>query len=144
MNAKRFAVVAAVILGTSASAFAETWECDYKGRWTTSETNNTGEFAWRVDWASGEAGKWAITGDYDDAYGHSYLDGTCANHTCNFSQTYKTGQLKGKVYFWTGTYKDKVESKEKTINTFVGTWGTTAADRTNGGPWSATAAYHKM
>jgi hypothetical protein len=130
-------VLLGLLLGAG-TAHAEQWKCTYTGQWSTRGSSDAGTFAWALKWVSGPAG-WKVLGDYTDKYGYSYLDGLCANKVCQLNQHYKSGRLAGKWYYWQGTYTDRFEGPNRTINTFVGTWGYTPANRAAGGPWSATA-----
>ena len=130
-----------LLLATTAPAIAETWKCDYSGRWSTTGSANEGTFDWKLVWTS-KAGGWRMVGDYTDKYGMSYLGGTCQNKTCKFTQTYKSGSLNGNQYSWTGTYTDKWDGKTRTINTFTGNWR--ALKGGTAGRWSATAICNKQ
>lgn len=131
----------AVLGTTSIATAADSWTCGYQGSWTTTSTGNVGSFEWTVQWADNGAG-WAMIGEYDDKYGHAMLDGSCANKACAFTQTYTTGELKGKVYHWKGTYVDEKVRDGETVNRFKGTWGYSAAAK-DGGPWDAVAMCRK-
>ncbi|MDX1957622.1 MAG: hypothetical protein SFU98_03565 [Leptospiraceae bacterium] len=131
----------AILFALALPIFADSWNCDYNGTW--SSKSETEGFSWKLNWSPGSApGNWILTGDYDDKYGSSHLDGTCSSKKCKLTQTYQSGQLNGKVYYWAGTYSDKVVSATQTTNTFSGTWGTTA-NATGGGTWKATAKCNK-
>lgn len=126
-----------VVSASGSAALAVDWTCDYTGSWTTTSTNNTGEFKWTVLWTDNGAG-WTMFGEYDDQYGHAMLDGKCANKACSFTQKYTTGDLKDKTYFWTGTYSDEKTRDNETVNKFKGTWGYDNKAK-DGGPWNAVA-----
>ncbi|MFO0750553.1 MAG: hypothetical protein U1F43_33520 [Myxococcota bacterium] len=134
-----FCLVASILALTSlgAAAHAENWNCQYQGSWTTNSTGNTGEFNWSVLWTA-TGGGWRMQGEYDDRYGHSILDGKCSTSECTFRQTYRSGQLAGKVYYWQGNYSDDHTRPGETVNRFTGTWGY-SPDARDGGPWDAVA-----
>lgn len=117
---------------------AESWTCKYKGAWVTTASGNSDNFNWTVYWVQSEEG-WHILGNFRDKYGFSWLDGNCADNSCDFIQTYKEGKLKGKSYYWTGDYTDKTQSAGVTHNYFEGTWGYSADNYEDGGNWKAQA-----
>lgn len=133
MRCELFALVFTAVLATANTADAETWTCDYSGRWSTTGSANHGRFKWHVTWRGSSTRGWAVTGDYRDRSGRSNLDGRCERKHCVLTQTYKTG----KRYTWTGTYTDQNTGRGRGINTFTGTWR--ANDGSTHGPWSATA-----
>lgn len=141
---KRFVIAAASLVTLAASgslAMADDWTCSYQGSWTTTSTGNVGNFEWTVEWTSTSSG-WHMIGEYDDKYGHAMLDGDCSNKACKFTQTYTTGELNGKVYYWQGSYTDEGTRNGESVNRFKGTWGYNAASK-DGGPWNAVAMCRK-
>ncbi len=128
----------AVCLGVAAMspAFAERWLCEYDGQWSTFNSNEKGKFNWSVEW-QGTRNGWEVTGDYEDRFGKSTLDGKCDDSSCRFGQTYRSGELKGKRYFWKGDYTDDLKGNTST-NRIQGTWGTNSAAN-DGGNWRAVA-----
>ncbi len=135
---KLLLAAAATVLAVATPAHAESWTCVYKGRWITTKTQNTDEMNWVLRWDKAKTG-WNLTGLYADKYGKASFTGACANKSCDMTQTYSSGSLKGKRYFYTGTYQDKALSATSTENTFHGTWGTKSDNRTNGGVWESVA-----
>lgn len=133
-----FALSVMALSATVGPAFAaETWTCNYKGKWATTSSENKGDFNWVVYWVKESVGKWSVLGNYTDRYGFSWFDGNCGNGKCTFNQTYKQGDLKGNTYIWQGDYTDKSLGKGKTLNTIAGRWGT--KDVPNQGQWNAIA-----
>ena len=49
-----------------------------------------------MKWAGTPGGEWKLTGSFDDKWGHSVFDGSCAKKKCDFTQQYPEGELKGK------------------------------------------------
>jgi hypothetical protein len=133
----------AAIGATAGTAHAEKWRCLYKGDWVTTKTGNTAKMDWLLDWTL-KGDHWEVIGDYNDKYGHAWFDGTCDDDSCDFVQSYKSGKLKGKKYFFTGGYHDEAIDETHTRNTFRGTWGYTAGDRTDGGEWRSIATCEKL
>jgi len=119
-------------------AHAESWRCQYKGRWITTRTRNTDKMDWVLVWEKAGA-KWKVVGDYSDKYGRASFDGECDDTKCDFEQSYKTGKLAGKKYYFTGSYTDRALSATSTENTFKGTWGYAKSNRLNGGIWDSIA-----
>jgi hypothetical protein len=134
--------VAAMTFGSAATAWADTWTCEYKGSYTNTKESTNGNFVWPVKWVGQPGGTWKLTGSFDDKWGHSVFDGICANKKCDFTQKYGAGPLKDKVYYWTGTYTDN-HAGGKDVNTFTGTWGHSLAHPDDGGPWNAIATCTK-
>ncbi len=132
--------VGALILwaGSEGRAEAQAWTCTYNGWWTTTATGNKGAFLWKLRWEPTPRG-WRMYGNYRDRYGFSFLDGYCKNHSCRFRQEYKSGEYKGKIYYWYGSYTDRRSGARSTINNFKGTWGYSPAARNDGGRWAARA-----
>ena len=129
------------VLGAATSARAEIWKCQYVGSWLTTASGNKDNFSWDIRWTKTDSG-WALTGDYQDKYGKSYFDGRCANKSCDFHQTYTTGKLAGKTYYYSGTYRNKSVGSSSSITAFDGTWGYTSP-ATDGGTWQAVATCAK-
>jgi hypothetical protein len=134
-------LVALVMLGGVARA--DRWRCEYKGDWTNTNDGNGGRFTWSLMWESRDGG-WKVTGDYEDRYGSSTLDGHCRDKRCTLDQHYTSGQLDGKWYYWQGTYSDTNDGPGRTINTFTGTWGNAPNHRGSGGEWKAKAVCRKQ
>lgn len=124
----------ALVVGLTGAAHAETWKCQYKGRWATEGGSPNGTLGWKLDW-NGETTVWAVSGTDRDQYGQSALAGTCEAGSCTIKQVYKDGKLKGIDYIWTGTYTDKALGTGKTENAFTGTWA--ASDGLTKGTWNA-------
>lgn len=119
-------------------ATPDIWKCDFTGTWTE-DGKNMGPFTWNIKW-DGEDDKWKVTGTSKDSLGTATTTGTCGEKNCTFKQTYTTGELKGSVYYFAGTYVDADGKTDDTlIETFKGTWGDAPADRKNGGTWNAKA-----
>ena len=137
MSNKLLSVTTLVLLMTGAAAHAEMWNCDYDGSWDTFDSSNQGSFQWHVIWQSSARGGWNLTGDYEDRYGESTLNGSCNDHSCLLKQAYSSGELEGKNYYWRGDYTDDLDG-DTSVNNFTGTWGTTSAAE-NGGNWHAIA-----
>lgn len=135
-------VVSSLALAAAAEpAHAEVWQCLYKGKWVTTKTKNSDTMDWLLQWESQKDGMWKVIGDYNDKYGHAWFDGLCDEHKhiCAFEQWYKEGKLAGKKYYFAGKYHDKMLAKDKTENTFVGTWGYSPEHPDDGGTWESTA-----
>jgi hypothetical protein len=130
-----------VVVASNDVAFAEQWQCDYKGKWSTTGTSDSGLFDWKLKWTS-KPGGWEVAGNYKDKYGESTLDGSCENKQCTLTQAYFKGELDGNKYTWAGKYTDKWESKSRTTSTFTGTWR--AHHNANHGVWNATAVCNKL
>jgi hypothetical protein len=130
-------LVTLISLAIAGQAQAATWSCVYDGSWSTLNSSDKGTFKWNMVWESKAGGGWAITGDYKDQYGNSILDGSCSDTACNLTQVYQSGELKGKKYYWKGTYTDEARSSSRTVNRFEGSWGSTPS--ASEGPWRAIA-----
>lgn len=117
--------------------YAETWMCKYDGTWSAFNSAEKGKFTWNMSWEGKTSTGWEITGDYNDHYGTSSLNGQCNRQTCELVQIYHSGRLNGKRYFWKGNYADKKIDSENTMNQFEGTWG--HAPGATDGLWRATA-----
>lgn len=120
------------------AAHAERWSCSYDGQWTTFNSPERGRFVWKVDWNSTSRG-WEVTGNYEDRFGLSELDGFCGEQSCSLRQVYKAGELRGQQFFWKGNYTDEAGStSDRTVNRISGTWGK-SRDARDGGDWRAVA-----
>ena len=121
-----------------ASATPDIWNCSFNGTWTE-DGKPMGAFTWSVKW-DGADDKWKVSGTSKDDLGTANTTGSCGEKTCKMSQTYTSGELKGKTYAWDGTYEDADGKTDDTlVETFKGTWGDSPTDRKNGGTWQAKA-----
>gem|GEM_PF-2348172 len=141
MHRKLVSMVMLLGLTTTVSAHAEAWSCEYDGSWSTFNSGDKDTFHWSVIWQGEAGGNWKITGDYNDNYGKSALNGNCSKQICNVTQVYQSGTLSGKQYFWKGKYTDQASGNGKTLNRFEGTWG--AKPNASDGPWKAVATCTK-
>lgn len=141
MKKSLFLAIIAISTVLMSNAFAdESWSCNYKGSWLRAKDKKSDNFNWTVKWLL-KRGKWSIVGDNTDSYGLSWFDGNCADQKCDFTQSYQSGKLKGKKYYYTGKFTNKSMSTTQTINTMGGTWGYETF--IGGGTWTATGVCSK-
>jgi hypothetical protein len=113
-------------------ARAETWTCRYDGSWITKKSGETGTFVWNATWDGGGA-KWRVSGSYNDNYGNAVIVADCVDKKCWGTWTYTSGSLSGKKYYMGGSYADGAGGE----NTISGSWGYSATNAADGGPWRA-------
>ena len=101
------AIALVLPLSGRVQATPEVWKCDFNGTWTE-DGKNMGTFTWNVTW-DGSDDKWTVTGTSKDSLGTANTTGTCGEKNCSIRQTYTSGELKGSIYYWSGTYVDADE-----------------------------------
>ena len=119
---------AVLVTAVTASAHADSKACHFQGSWLTTKTKNTDKIDWSVTWDGTAGAGWRISGAFDDRYGHALLDGACDAASCTFAESYKSGKLAGKQYYFTGAISG---------GAVTGTWGYKADSRADGGTWQA-------
>lgn len=137
-----FLATAGVMLLAQRPVAAETinWKCDFKGTYTVKGESGTKSFTWNVSWTESDGKMDKVTGKSSEEGSTSTTVGTCDAKTCLITETYTSGEEKGKVYYWTGDYTDtETKDEDVYVTTIKGTWGPSASDRKSGGTWQAKA-----
>lgn len=120
-------------------AATEVWKCDFKGSYKD-KGGAAVPFVWKVTWTVDKDEKGTIAGASTEEGAASTTEGTCDAKNCKITETYTSGEEKGKKFYWSGDYTDSATGNENVlVTTFKGTYGLSESDRTSGGEWSAQA-----